>query len=72
MTTPARPSIGFIGLGAMGQKMARHLLDKGFELNLFDPNPLALAPLLARGARHRATPREVADHAHIVLICVRG
>lgn len=70
MTTPDTPSIGFIGLGAMGQKMARHLLDKGFDLNLFDPNPHALAPLLERGARSHATPREVADHAHIVLVCV--
>ena len=70
MTTPDRPSIGFIGLGAMGQKMARHLLDKGFDLNLFDPNPIALAPLLAQGARSHETPRQVADHAHIVLICV--
>ncbi|NUU37840.1 NAD(P)-dependent oxidoreductase [Pseudomonas sp. C2B4] len=63
-------SIGFIGLGAMGQKMARHLLENGFDLCLFDPNPAALAPLLARGARSFATPREVADHAQIVLVCV--
>lgn len=70
MTSLDTPSIGFIGLGAMGQKMARHLLDKGFDLALFDPNPLALAPLLAQGARGFATPREVADHAQIVLVCV--
>jgi len=67
MTTP---SIGFIGLGAMGQKMARHLLDKGFDLHVSDPNPQALAPLLERGARSYSTPRGVADHAQIVLVCV--
>jgi 3-hydroxyisobutyrate dehydrogenase-like beta-hydroxyacid dehydrogenase len=70
MTTLDAPSIGFIGLGAMGHKMALHLLDNGFDLSLFDPNPQALGPLLARGARSFATPREVADHAHIVLVCV--
>lgn len=70
MTAIDTPSIGFIGLGAMGQKMARHLLDKGFSLSVFDPNPQALAPLLERGARRHATPREVADHAQIVLVCV--
>ncbi|MGY2189750.1 2-(hydroxymethyl)glutarate dehydrogenase [compost metagenome] len=70
MTALDTPSIGFIGLGAMGQKMARHLLENGFELSLFDPNPVALAPLLERGARSFATPREVADHAQIVLVCV--
>ena len=67
MTTP---SIGFIGLGAMGQKMARHLLDKGFDLHVSDPNPQALAPLLERGARSYSTPKGVADHAQIVLVCV--
>ncbi|WP_137806837.1 NAD(P)-dependent oxidoreductase [Pseudomonas sp. G(2018)] len=70
MTTLDFPSIGFIGLGAMGQKMALHLLENDFDLSLFDPNPQALAPLLARGARSFATPREVADHAQIVLVCV--
>ena len=62
--------IGFIGLGAMGQKMARHLLDHGFGLDLHDPNPQALAPLLARGARSHGSPREVGDAAEIVLVCV--
>ncbi|MDT4820269.1 2-(hydroxymethyl)glutarate dehydrogenase [compost metagenome] len=63
-------SIGFIGLGAMGQRMARHLLEHGFGLELHDPDPQALAPLLARGARSHRSPREVADAAQIVLVCV--
>lgn len=66
----AGDTIGFIGLGAMGQKMAGHLLDHGFNLALSDPNPDALAPLRDRGAQIYATPREVADHAAIVLVCV--
>ncbi|MCY1279446.1 2-(hydroxymethyl)glutarate dehydrogenase [compost metagenome] len=63
-------SIGFIGLGAMGQRMARHLLEHGFGLELHDPDPQALAPLLARGARSHGSPREVADAAQVVLVCV--
>lgn len=63
-------SIGFIGLGAMGQRMARHLLDHGFGLELFDTNRQALEPLLRRGARSHASPRAVADAARIVLVCV--
>ncbi|BAN48385.1 NAD(P)-dependent oxidoreductase [Metapseudomonas resinovorans] len=63
-------SIGFIGLGAMGQRMARHLLDHGFGLELHDPDPRALAPLLARGARSHASPKAVADATAIVLVCV--
>ncbi|MDH4652276.1 NAD(P)-dependent oxidoreductase [Pseudomonas sp. BN606] len=63
-------SIGFIGLGAMGQRMARHLLDHGFGLELCDSNPQALEPLLQRGARSHASPRAVADAAQVVLVCV--
>ncbi|MNE11830.1 2-(hydroxymethyl)glutarate dehydrogenase [compost metagenome] len=63
-------SIGFIGLGAMGQRMARHLLDHGFSLELFDTNQQALEPLLQRGARRHASPRAVADVVRIVLVCV--
>lgn len=63
-------SIGFIGLGAMGLRMARHLLDHGFSLELFDTNQQALEPLLQRGARRHASPRAVADVARIVLVCV--
>ena len=63
-------SIGFIGLGAMGQRMAHHLLDHGFGLEIHDPNPAALAPLLERGARSHSSPKAVADAAAIVLVCV--
>jgi 2-hydroxy-3-oxopropionate reductase len=63
-------TIGFIGLGAMGQKMAMHLLDKGFGLCVYDPDPAAVAPLLERGARSHNSPREVGDAAQNILVCV--
>lgn len=63
-------TIGFIGLGAMGQKMALHLLDNGFGLSVYDPNPGPVAALLERGARSHRSPREVGDAAEIVLVCV--
>lgn len=63
-------NIGFIGLGAMGQKMAMHLLSHGFGLHLFDPNPAVLKPLLERGALCHDSPRAVADAAEILLVCV--
>lgn len=63
-------TIGFIGLGAMGLKMALHLLDKGFGLSVYDPNPHAVATVLARGARSHSSPQEVGDAVEIVLVCV--
>jgi 3-hydroxyisobutyrate dehydrogenase len=35
--------IGFIGLGSMGSRMARRLLDAGHELTVYDSNPTVLA-----------------------------
>lgn len=61
MNTLESHSIGFIGLGAMGQKMALHLLDKGYGLSVYDPNPNlnALTPLLERGAHsHNRSPMD--------------
>lgn len=63
-------TIGFVGLGAMGLKMALHLLDKDFRLSIYDPDPNAVATAVARGAQSHGSPQEVADVAEIVLICV--
>ncbi|MEX2632229.1 MAG: NAD(P)-dependent oxidoreductase [Tistlia sp.] len=63
---PNQP-LGFVGLGRMGGPMAGRLLDAGHELVVFDSNPEACAPLVARGARQAGSPREVADLAELVL-----
>ena len=46
--------VGFVGLGRMGQGMARRLLDAGHELWVFDQFAAQAAPLTAAGA-HAAT-----------------
>jgi 3-hydroxyisobutyrate dehydrogenase-like beta-hydroxyacid dehydrogenase len=47
--------------------MSGRLLDAGYELTVFDINDAAVAPLVARGAKRAATPREVGDDAQIVI-----
>jgi 3-hydroxyisobutyrate dehydrogenase-like beta-hydroxyacid dehydrogenase len=42
--------IGFIGLGAMGAGMARHLLDAGHEMTVWNRTPSAADALVAAGA----------------------
>jgi 3-hydroxyisobutyrate dehydrogenase len=64
--TPQR--VGFIGLGAMGGRMAVRLLDAGHELAVHDPVDAAVAPLAARGARACRSAAEVADAAETVLV----
>lgn len=62
--------IGFIGLGAMGAPMARHLLKAGFRLHVFDTNAETLARFAALGTQVHASPRAVADAADAVLVCL--
>ena len=47
-------TIGFIGLGAMGQLMARRLLTSGFKLIVYDHTSRKASALVADGAM--ATP----------------
>jgi 3-hydroxyisobutyrate dehydrogenase-like beta-hydroxyacid dehydrogenase len=61
-------TIGFVGLGAMGQHMAARLLDAGHELAVFDTRPEAVEPHAARGARACDSAAAVADVAGTVLV----
>ena len=60
--------LGFVGLGHMGGPMSSRLLDAGYSLCVFDTNPDAMTPLVARGARAAASPADVASTAPIVLM----
>jgi 3-hydroxyisobutyrate dehydrogenase-like beta-hydroxyacid dehydrogenase len=62
--------IGFAGLGLMGSRMARHYLDKGFPLTVWNRTPEKCAPLAAAGARVARTPRELAEASDVVVTCV--
>ena len=64
--------VGFIGIGRMGGRMARRLLDAGYSLSVQDANPAATAPLVARGARACATPAEVVAQSSIIMSCLPG
>jgi 3-hydroxyisobutyrate dehydrogenase-like beta-hydroxyacid dehydrogenase len=51
-------TIGFIGLGQMGEPMARNLVRAGFRLRVYNRTPEKTAGLAAEGAhpRSRAQP----------------
>jgi 3-hydroxyisobutyrate dehydrogenase-like beta-hydroxyacid dehydrogenase len=59
--------LGFIGLGNMGEPMARHLIKAGHRLVVCDRRADAGQELEALGARVVATPLEVANSAEIVF-----
>ena len=50
-------TIGFIGLGIMGQGMAHNLLKAGFALNVWNRTRSRMDPLVAAGANAAAATR---------------
>ncbi|MGC1467156.1 MAG: NAD(P)-dependent oxidoreductase [Pseudolabrys sp.] len=59
--------IGFIGLGNMGQPMARRLIEAGHSLVVYDTRNDAVAPLVALGAKLASSPQDVADRVETVM-----
>ena len=60
-------SVGFIGVGNMGNPMAGNVLKAGFPMTVFDVNPKAMQNLVDAGARRAASAREVVEQSEIVL-----
>jgi 2-hydroxy-3-oxopropionate reductase len=65
-----KPTVGFIGLGIMGQPMARNVLINGYPLVVYDLSPAAVAALTAQGASAADSPRHLAEQVDIVLLCL--
>lgn len=62
--------VGFIGLGNQGKPIAAQLAPSGFEATVFDVVEASVQDLVSGGARGASSPREVAEHADVVGICV--
>ncbi|CAM4312629.1 NAD(P)-dependent oxidoreductase [Paenibacillus alkaliterrae] len=62
--------VGFIGLGVMGQGMAANLLNKGFEVTVYNRTPGKADSLLALGAKELRTPAAVAESSDIVITMI--
>jgi 3-hydroxyisobutyrate dehydrogenase-like beta-hydroxyacid dehydrogenase len=59
--------IGFIGLGNMGQPMARRLIEAGHKIIVYDTRNDAVAPLVALGAQLASSPADIADRVETVM-----
>ena len=55
--------VGFIGLGNMGNGMAKNLLQKGEQVVAFDVDKASLDTAVAAGATPASSPAEVAASA---------
>ncbi|AJC21449.1 NAD(P)-dependent oxidoreductase [Pandoraea pulmonicola] len=60
-------TIAFIGLGAMGGQMVRHLMAAGHRLHLYARRSEVAAPFVEKGATFFATPALAAAQADFVI-----
>ncbi len=59
--------LGFIGLGYMGSRIARRLVDAGYPLGVYNRTMEKARPLAQRGAKVYDSPRRLAADADTVL-----
>lgn len=65
-------TIGFIGIGTMGARMAMRLLDAGFEVLVWNRTPNRCDALVARGAEEVDSVPELVEACDILLLCLPG
>jgi len=63
--------ISVLGLGAMGARMAAHLIKAGHDVTVWNRTADSAKALLAAGATQAQTPREAASGAAFVVAMVR-
>jgi len=63
-------TIGFIGLGAMGLGMAHNLIEKGYELTVYDVREDAASSLPSHAVSVVQKPAELPDHCSTIVLCL--
>jgi 3-hydroxyisobutyrate dehydrogenase len=62
--------VGFIGLGIMGRPMAKHLIDAGHSLTVWNRSRPGIEVLKAHGASEAGSPADVAARSEVVITMV--
>ena len=65
-----KEKIGFIGTGVMGQSMAGHLIDAGYEVLVYTRTKTRAQALLEKGANWKETVQEVAEQSDVIITMV--
>ncbi len=63
-------SVGFVGLGNMGQGMADNLLAKGSDLSVYTRTKAKVDAMAAKGATGAASLKELVEGSKLVLACL--
>jgi 3-hydroxyisobutyrate dehydrogenase len=62
--------VGFVGLGAMGLPMTRHLVDAGHEVTVASRSRGPIDTAIGLGAKEGDGPRAVVDASEVTILCV--
>lgn len=62
--------IGWVGVGIMGEPMARNLMRAGFEVSVYSRTKQRADALVSEGARWINSPSELAGTCDVVVSCV--
>ncbi len=65
-------SVGFIGLGNMGNPMALNVLKNGYALTVFDMNPEAMQNVVAAGAKGASSAAGVIENVDVLFTSLPG
>ena len=63
----SKGELGFVGVGRMGGRMCRRLIEAGYAVTVYDTSEAAVEEMVKLGARRAETPAAVASAAEIVL-----
>jgi 3-hydroxyisobutyrate dehydrogenase-like beta-hydroxyacid dehydrogenase len=66
----AEPRIGFIGLGAMGSRLAKRLQDAGYPLIVYNRTRQKTEPFQRAGVAVAESPRDAARHSDLLMSSV--
>ncbi|GAA3726903.1 2-hydroxy-3-oxopropionate reductase [Spinactinospora alkalitolerans] len=65
---PGETKIGFVGLGLMGEPMARNLVSAGFDVTVHNRSREAVDRLATAGAKPAGSPAAAAAEADVVIV----
>ena len=68
--TADQVKLGFIGLGNMGSRVARRLLDHGYQLSAYDRDPAKAEAIAAQGGEVAKNILELARSSDVILSCL--
>ncbi|MCV0367062.1 MAG: NAD(P)-dependent oxidoreductase [Nitrosopumilus sp.] len=63
--------IGIIGLGMLGNAVALHLLDAGFDVTVYNRTKEKTIQVKEKGGKVTSSPKETAENTEIVIIVVK-